>query len=747
MTNPRTLALTPLCAVIAFCIATAIASQAQTLTTIHSFTGSTQGGSWPYGGLIQAVDGNFYGITSSGGGGGCTFGCGTIFKITPEGTLTMLYSFQFSDCCQTSSGLIQAKNGNFYGTTPYGGGFSNCTFYLGCGTVYEITPEGVMTTVYNFSELAAPLSGVIQASDGNFYGATYYGGGGSCTLGCGTIFQLTPAGTLTTLNSFIGTNGTGPGGLVQSTDGNFYGTTLSGGAGSSYGLDGNGTVFEITSGGTLTTLYSFCGQTNCSDGGGPSALIHAVDGNFYGTTLYGGAHGDGTVFRITAGGALTTIYSFCAEQNCVDGSEPVGLMQAADGNFYGTTLHGPNDGVGTIFEITAGGTLTTIHKFARTDGANPSAGVMQAADGKFYGTTIYGGTSTNCSAGCGTVFSFAPSAVKGPTSTVISSSLNPSIYGQAVSWTATVTTSGSIPPTGKVNFVWSGYSIGTVALNSSGVATLTKSTLNADSYPLTAVYAGDANNLGSTSAVLNQVVSEATSSATLTSSPNPSLSGQTVTFTAKITSSTVTPSGPVTFSVGKTVLGTAELSGGKATFTSSTLANGSTTVTATYAGDSNIAESSASVVQNVTTSVIPPVFVMPYNGTLYLLQEGGSASATTEFGLGTSPTNFVPYYTGLPGNPNPVGEVLVGNFTAGTVINFGMYTTWGTESGWAFSTGTDEASIVAFSDPDDNLGMGGSITQQTSSTTWLLHLDDALSYLVDDDDNDVLMQIRVAPTN
>jgi hypothetical protein len=150
-----------------------------------------------------------------------------------------------------------------------------------------------------------------------------------------------------------------------------------------------------------------------------------------------------------------------------------------------------------------------------------------------------------------------------------------------------------------VKFTWSVYSIGSATLNSSGVATLTKSTLNVYTYPLTATYSGDTNNLGSASPVVNQVVQQTTSAATLTSSPNPSTSGQSVTFTAKITSPTVTPTGPVTFTAGNTVLGTAQLSGGKALFTTSTLAVGSTTVTATYAGSSNISGSSASVVQVV----------------------------------------------------------------------------------------------------------------------------------------------------
>jgi hypothetical protein len=186
-----------------------------------------------------------------------------------------------------------------------------------------------------------------------------------------------------------------------------------------------------------------------------------------------------------------------------------------------------------------------------------------------------------------------------PTTSSLASSLNPSTYGQKVTWTATVTSSGSISPTGKVNFTWSRFTIGSTTLNSSGVATLTRSNLNAYTYPLTAVYAGDATNSGSSSAVLNQVVLETTSSATLTSSPNPSAQGQAVTFTATISSPTVVPTGPVTFTAGKTVLGTAQLSGRKAKFTISTLAVGSTKVTATYYGNSNIAKSSASVTQTV----------------------------------------------------------------------------------------------------------------------------------------------------
>ena len=188
---------------------------------------------------------------------------------------------------------------------------------------------------------------------------------------------------------------------------------------------------------------------------------------------------------------------------------------------------------------------------------------------------------------------------KSTTSSSIVSSLNPSIYGQKVTWTAAVTSSGSVTPTGKVNLTWSGHTIGSATLNTSGVATFSKSNLNAGSFPLTAVYLGDADNLGSTSPVLNQVVLQTTSTASLTSSPNPSTQGQPVTFTAKITSPTVMPTGPVTFTVGKTVLGTAQLSHGKATLTIASLPVGSIRVTANYYGNSNIAKSLASVTQKV----------------------------------------------------------------------------------------------------------------------------------------------------
>jgi uncharacterized repeat protein (TIGR03803 family) len=386
------------CILFVFCAATAIASPAQVLTTLHSFSGSD--GAYPEAGLVQASDGNFYGTTYSGGNG-----LGTVFKITPSGTLTTLYRFcsqgNCSDGASPYAGLIQATDGNFYGTTFYGGANDNC--YAGsCGTVFGITPDGMLTTLHSFdgSDGANPVAALVQGADGNFYGTTVQGAG-SCPAGCGSVFKITPSGTLTSLHAFGGYDGEYPvGALIQATDGNFYGTTQES------CCHGQGTVFRITPGGTFAVLYLFCPQGGCTDGANPWAgLVQGTDGNFYGTTEYGGSNGDGVVFKITPQGTLSTLYNFCSQGGCADGSEPLaGLVQASDGNFYGTTYAGGassncSGGCGTIFKITPNGTLTTLHSFSGSDGAAPYGALVHATDGNFYGTTWGGGAN-----GEGTVF-------------------------------------------------------------------------------------------------------------------------------------------------------------------------------------------------------------------------------------------------------------------------------------------------------------------------------------------------------
>jgi uncharacterized repeat protein (TIGR03803 family) len=369
---------------------------AQTFHTLTTFDGTN--GGLPVWDMFQGTDGNFYG--SSGYGGANDLG--TVFRVTPTGKLTTLQNLTYSHLS------VQATDGNFYGTTPGDGTF-------GGGTVFKMTAAGQLTTLYNFCSLPAcldgqsPYGGVIQGSDGNFYGAN--AGGGTYMLG--TVYKITPAGTLTVLFNFPSPEFVGTA-LVQGTDGNFYGVTEDGGAQS------NGTVFRVTPQGTLTTLHTFQG----TDGYTPyGALIQASDGNFYGTTYVGGAnptgcngYGCGTIFKITLRGKLTTLYSFCSESACSDGQWPSSdLVQGSDGNFYGTTQAGgafgtacPFGDCGTVFKMTPQGVLTTLHSFAGSDGSMPYAGLTQGTNGIFYGSTNMG-ADFGCGggSGCGTVFSLA----------------------------------------------------------------------------------------------------------------------------------------------------------------------------------------------------------------------------------------------------------------------------------------------------------------------------------------------------
>jgi|HubBroStandDraft_1064217.scaffolds.fasta_scaffold09340_2 uncharacterized repeat protein (TIGR03803 family) len=378
----------PALAAVLALIGTAHSARAQTQTTVETFDGAN--GAYPYAGLIQATDGNFYGTTY---GGGAHEG-GTVYRVTPGGVATTLYSFcsqaNCTDGTQPTAGLVQASDGDFYGTT-YAGGAS------GRGTVFKVTANGTLTTLHSFAgrDGAYPYAGLIQAANGDLYGTALGGGTG----GHGVVFRITRSGTLTTVHSFNVTDGAAPyGGLVQATNGNLYGTTYGGGANSV------GTVFMIA-GGTLTTLHSF----DDTDGAYPAAgLVQAADGNLFGTTFAGGASAVGTVFYMTPGGALTTLHSFDAS----DGAHSrAGLIQASDGNLYGTTLGGGELEYGTIFRITEGGALTTLHDscslFLCADGALTYGALIQATNGQLYGTTRLGGAKDDNEVDLGTVFSLS----------------------------------------------------------------------------------------------------------------------------------------------------------------------------------------------------------------------------------------------------------------------------------------------------------------------------------------------------
>ena len=380
----------------ALCLCASASLPAQTFTTLHSFDGTD--GRESNAGLVQAANGSLYGTTYYGG----TKDSGEVFEITPAGTLTTLYSLCSKSGCTdgeyTYATPVQGTDGNFYGTTYLGGSKES-------GTVFKITPAGTLTTLHTFggSDGSQPLAGLVQATNGDFYGTTYMGG----SKGDGEVFKVTPSGALTTHHSFCSQSGCTDGknpfaGLIQGIDGNLYGTTLEGGA------KGFGTVFKITPSGTFKTLHSFCTQSGCPDGQFPqTGLVQATNGNLYGTTIVGGAYGSGTIFEITPSGTLTTLYNVCSQSGCPDGNYLyAGLIQATDGNLYGIMDVGGAHGSGTIFKITLSGTPTTLYNFCSqsgcTDGQYPAGGLVQATDGNLYGTTADGGAN-----GCGTVFSLS----------------------------------------------------------------------------------------------------------------------------------------------------------------------------------------------------------------------------------------------------------------------------------------------------------------------------------------------------
>ena len=405
--NCRMIGIKAVCLLLGFCIAGALTTSAQTVTTLVNFTDPFSGGGagGPKSAPVQGIDGNFYGATGYGG----SADQGTTYTMTPAGSLTILYDSSENTVAQPFANLLLTAGGNFYSTSFEGGP-------VGSGTFFEMAPNGSVTIFYEFCSLtncldgANPVGGLVLAPGGNFYGATASGGTSFemnfCGDGCGTIFKMTPTGSLTTVYNFCSqpncTDGAFPfGNLVQDADGNFYGTTIDG------GTNNQGVVFKVTAAGKLTTLYSFCSKANCTDGAFPFAgLVQAANGNFYGTTELGGSSNQGTIFQITPAGKLATLHSFCSKPNCADGKQPQSaLIQATDGNLYGTTFRGGATNGGTLFEITPAGKLTTLYNFCSqshcSDGVQPLAALAQATNGILYGSTFAGGPSA------GTIFSLS----------------------------------------------------------------------------------------------------------------------------------------------------------------------------------------------------------------------------------------------------------------------------------------------------------------------------------------------------
>lgn len=371
-------------------------------TLLHTFAGAPTDGGKVGPGLLKDAAGNFYGATYE---GGATNG-GTIFKLTPGSTETVLYSFcpegfpNCSDGFSPDSGLLRDKEGNLYGVTTGRGEAIQ-------SIVFRLAPNGTLTTLYTFCRQTNcidgldPVGGVVADKSGNLYGATYQGG----AKNNGTVFKLAPDGTETVLYSFCSQTDCADGfhpnsQLVADKAGNLYGTA----AGGAHG-DYSGAVFRLAPDGTETVLHTFCTKRHCHDGRLPEAGLLMDDaGNLYGTTYYGGAQDRGTVFEIPAGGKFSLLYSFCTVTDCSDGSDPASRLTIDKvGNLYGTTAGSSVGDEGTVFRLAQDRSETILHTFEeRNDLQLP--GSLLLDHGHFYGTAYEGGNSDNCSAGCGGIF-------------------------------------------------------------------------------------------------------------------------------------------------------------------------------------------------------------------------------------------------------------------------------------------------------------------------------------------------------
>ncbi|HEV2133117.1 MAG TPA: choice-of-anchor tandem repeat GloVer-containing protein [Terracidiphilus sp.] len=455
-----------------------------------------------YAPVIQASDGNFYGVATANNSTGST-----IFRVSPSGQPALIYNFPTVPD-QTRIGLTEGSDGNLYGVLTTGGDASN----YNDGLIFKISlPSGTESTLYTFCASQQtngncvggfePDGVLVEGSDGNFYGTTVAGGAN----GYGTIFSITPAGTLTTLYNFCSQGGsactdgvTPEAGLVEGSDGNFYGTAAEGGSAcpaNASTTPGCGVIFKITPSGSYSVVYSFTGG---SDGAFPgSRLVEGADGSFYGTTelAAGSSPPPQIVFKVTTSGTLTPVYTLA---NGSEGMED-GLVLASDGNFYGTEYSGGSNGAGSVYQLTPEGVAKAVYSFSNTpDGASPDTQPMQGADGNLYGTTLSGGNSLgNGTYASGTVWKLSVSpALEPPVALSFSSQTVAPGQSVTLNWSVANAYSTSLQqcyafiqgaPTGAGT--WTGLQSGTFSATQnppySGSATITPTTDGTYTYALT----------------------------------------------------------------------------------------------------------------------------------------------------------------------------------------------------------------------------------------------------------------------
>jgi uncharacterized repeat protein (TIGR03803 family) len=360
---------------------------AQTLTMLYSFNGSADGNG-PVAGLVRDSAGNLYGTTQFGG----SFSNGVVFKVDTNNNETVLHSFTGkADGGQPVASLLRDGASNLYGTTEFGGSSND-------GVVFKLTSAGKEVVLHSFASVddgMNPVAGLTPDSSGNAYGTSCCGGDN----GWGAVFKITSTRSWSLVHSFgSGADGVDPvAPLIRDKAGNLYGTTATG------GTSNVGTVFKIDTSGNETILYNFTGG---ADGGYPHAgLILDAAGNLYGTTVGGGSasglSGDGVVFKLSPAGQQTVLHTF----NGLDGTNPyAGLVSDSAGNLYGTTSGGGTFDWGTVFKLDKTGNETVLYSFTGgVDGSCPMAGLIRDSAGNLYGTTQFGGNTQS-----GVVFKLTP---------------------------------------------------------------------------------------------------------------------------------------------------------------------------------------------------------------------------------------------------------------------------------------------------------------------------------------------------
>jgi uncharacterized repeat protein (TIGR03803 family) len=565
-------------------------AQGQAETVLYSFKLGNDGGA-PQSSLIFDRTGNLYGTTQAGGSG-----YGTVFELSPNVSggwkETVLYRFTGgADGANPYSSLIFDSVGNLYGTASGGG-------TTGYGVVFELSHvrstwrETVLHSFAGTPDGATPTAGLTMDAAGNLYGTTPYGGTGD---GTGTVFELTPSGGSWTeqviydLDINVDTCGYFPStsGLTIDAAGNIFGAACS-------------IVFELSpygeGGWTPTVIHTFTGAPNDGAGANGTPVLDKA-GHLYGTTYFGGRYDIGTVYKLSPGGngewTEKILHSFGANPGGDCGYPWGGVVLDAAGNVYGTTVFGGEFGPGAVFELAEGSKETLLWSFSYGVGGGPRGSLILDGAGDLYGTTNAGGDF-----GGGVVFEVIVPTV--PTTTTLVSSPNPSSFGKAATFTATVRSTAGIPPNGEiVNFKQRSTVLGTGTLTS-GTAAFSDPTLAVGTDPVEAVYVGDANFFTSTSNKVSQVVTKASTTTTLVSSPNPSVYGQVVSFSATVSPQfSGTPAGSVAFYNGTAKLGTKGVGPIVAFYATTKLPAGTASITAEYEGSSSFGSSTSAAVSQV----------------------------------------------------------------------------------------------------------------------------------------------------